>query len=139
MCFGSIRWTTPETMSPSRLENSSNTISRSASRRRWSTTCFAVCAAMRPACAGVYLIAAVTSPSMHVRLALARVLEGDLDLVVRHVLHDRPLDVHVVVAGLAVDPDRYVALRFAVFLVCGYEGGLHRLEDHLFRQILLRR
>ena len=45
---GSTRWTMPVTISPSRLANSSKTTSRSASRRRCSTTCLAVWAAMRP-------------------------------------------------------------------------------------------
>ena len=52
-CLGSIRCTIPVTMSPSLPENSSNIALCSASWRRCRMTCFAVCAAIRPALWGV--------------------------------------------------------------------------------------
>ena len=125
-------------MSPSRFENSSNTISRSASRSRCSTTCFAVCAAMRPAVARVYLLQEDVAQH-HVGLLAPRLDETDLRGGVFYLLHDRVLHVDVVIAGVAVDAHGHVALEFDVLLVSGYEGGLHRLEHHLLGQILLRR
>ena len=56
-------WMIPEMMSPSLPENSPNLISSSASRSRWSMTCFAVVAAIRPKPSGVSSYSGPAVPS----------------------------------------------------------------------------
>ncbi len=77
---------------PSRFENSSNTISRSASRSRCSTTCFAVCAAMRPRVRRGAPLPALRRRAARPASRLRASCEADLGLRVGHFLHDRVLD-----------------------------------------------
>ena len=147
----SKRRTTPLMSSPLRSLNSLKMRSRSSSRTRWMSTCLAVCAAMRPkawrACLTLQDVAELLvllggllgvvrgarrsgsrapRPSRRRGRAL-RVLDGDLAVVVGHVVDDGHVLEEVDLAGVLVE----AGLELAV----GAEDALGGLEDGLFDRL----
>ena len=70
------------------------------------------------------------------RVALARLFERDLRLLILHLLHHSSAGENAGGAGIGVDLDDDVAGSQIVPLIGGSEGCLHRLEDYLLRQVL---
>ena len=134
---GSTRLTEPVIISPSRLANWSKTTSRSASRRRWRTTCLAVWAWIRP------------KPSLVQLLGLDEVAERGRRVVRRGppstvISVERILDLaddaagpeDADLAGLRVDPD--VDVLVAPDAAVGrLDRLLHRPDQLLARDLLL--
>ena len=134
----SVRLTTPLTISPTRSLNSSYCRLRSYSRTRWTITCLAVCAAMRPKSIGGSW-STRKSPTLDFGLELARDLDRDLGvLVLDRFGHLRPArQPHL--AGLAVDVGADVVLVAVLGAAGLLDGLLHRLEHFLALDRLLAR